>query len=257
MMLKDRLGRKGSVPLFNREQQLYIPVQCLRYGFRRSAGDCFSLTGRGDGRRRDAGKLRELGAGQALILQKRRNIGFCGGLAAGVGNARLTQILIESVQMLWAKLGQLDMPDRGVDPLQQLTVTLCGAVFCAGAFLQLNDVIGVLRKGLSIVELKAKLNVALKVGGGALDGLLHLPLRHGVVGRPRHIVPQLLAGAVAPFRDGYFIGDAVFALDFSNVCHVSSLRDFTTPLNLSRTLLKKNVNEPQNGLPSYLCNIRT
>ena len=83
-------------------------------------------------------------------------------------DAILCQTDVQPIEMLGANFGQFEMTDRRIDPLAQMLVQLDGAVLCTGMFFELDDIVGIFRKGFAVIQPKTLSYAVLKLDGYAL-----------------------------------------------------------------------------------------
>ena len=115
--------------------------------------------------------------------------------------------------MLRADILQLHKADGGIDPAQQEAIALYDFMLGTAALFEIQHILRVLLETLPVVGHITLLNGPLKIGGGFLCGLFHLPLRHAGSGRPCLGMPDLLTVAVSAGRDEETIGDAGLAVN--------------------------------------------
>ena len=77
------------------------------------------------------------------------------GSGAVTSDGIFCHVLVEVIQMQGADIAEFQMADGIIDPGQHIQVSVHGAGFDAGAFLQLKNILGIFSKSLVVVKVVA------------------------------------------------------------------------------------------------------
>lgn len=203
----------------DRKDILRFLVQSLGNQSGVAGGDGLTLDSGTNGDGTDSAAPGYLGAGNVVLPEPCGNVDVGGSAAILVPELRLPQGRIKAVEVLRPDLRQLEMTDVGVDTAQQLLVAFVGADPQLIFQLELQDILGVLRKGAAVVENVSVFDALLILDSVTLSGFLCLPLGHTRFGFVDDPIPDAVAVRIAPSVDGDVERVAVFGFACFNTSH--------------------------------------
>ena len=129
-------------------------------------------------------------------------ISLCNCTTAVLSDGILSHVLVKIIEVLGANIAQLQIADCLVDSGQHIDIPIQGACFHTDALLHLQHILGILRKGLGVVQHISIFDLFLEFVGSCRGLFQHLLVAYIPVGwNPQHTALDLLSLPVQPTGD--------------------------------------------------------